>query len=129
VAALLAALYSSKVSRTILLSPAIDPEKEKVFWFSKFGRYTLSKSLQVATVEKLSHAKQLETLLPYWNKVRGKVIHLHGTKDRLVSYENTAFTPTHFPNAEVNIIPIEEASHFIPWTHQELISDLIMAKK
>jgi pimeloyl-ACP methyl ester carboxylesterase len=67
VAAKIAALFPNKIEKIILLSPAIDPDTEKFWWFSKFGkvffvRWFLPERINTATDEKYAHIKELKIL-------------------------------------------------------------------
>ncbi len=55
-----------------------------------------------------------------------KVTIIHGTKDQLVPFSNVAYMKSAFVNAKtIDIIPIENANHFIPWEHFTLIRDTL----
>jgi pimeloyl-ACP methyl ester carboxylesterase len=65
IAAKLASMVPEKVKELIMVSPVIDPEKEKFYWFSKWGRNSfiqlfLPGEFNTATAEKYSHSEELK---------------------------------------------------------------------
>ncbi|MDZ7936633.1 MAG: alpha/beta fold hydrolase, partial [Emticicia sp.] len=51
VAAKLAAMFPDKIEKIVLLSPAIDPDTERFWWFSKFGKGILGTLVSSRTHE------------------------------------------------------------------------------
>ncbi|MBA3899040.1 MAG: alpha/beta hydrolase [Bacteroidetes bacterium] len=124
VAAGIALMYPDKITKLLLLAPALNPNLEEIFWFSWLGkvrptRWLTPKALRVATDEKFNHARALEVL---WEKLNnhsfhGQTIHIHGNADKTVHYENTLFSKIIFP--QVEIVAIEGANHYIPWQYEK----------
>lgn len=74
IAAAFAMRNPSLVSELYLISPVIDPSKEKIFWFSYLCKFSfinmwLERSLNVATEEKFDHKSELRKLKPFWRNM------------------------------------------------------------
>ena len=67
---------------------------------------------------------------PTLKNIVTNVVVIHGTKDPLVPFSNVAFIKRTFVNAKsMEIIPIENANHFIPWEHFETIRNVLLDLK
>lgn len=118
----------------VMLAPANDPENEKIFWFSHFGRWKLTKwmlndALQVAGDEKFAHSAELEKIREGWAKLQTPILHLHGNKDTIVPYApNAAFSKKHIPASLLSFVEIPDENHFIPWTKHHFILKHILSE-
>ncbi len=120
-----------RVDALVMVAPVNDPDSEKVFWFAYFGhwkltRWTISKALRVATDEKFSHIEAIRKLEPDWSKIQTPVIHFHGTKDGIASFENVAFSQKHIPDSLLEVVEIAKGGHMIVWDDLELIRDRLL---
>ncbi len=120
-----------KILAIIMLAPAIDPDNEKIFWFSHFGRWKLTKwmlngDLRVAGDEKFSHVRELEKIRMHWKDLKTTVVHIHGQKDKIVPYENLNFSKNHIKAAYLHTINLPNANHFIPWNRFPLVKKEIL---
>ncbi|EAY30852.1 alpha/beta hydrolase superfamily, putative [Microscilla marina ATCC 23134] len=118
--------YPSKVAALVLAAPAIDPKNEKVFWISypidyAVLRWMVPPAFRVANDEKLHHAQQLHLLKNDWKKLTLPVTYIHGKKDILVPFANTAFAKKMMVNAQLEVVTEDKMNHFIPWTHPQYI--------
>jgi pimeloyl-ACP methyl ester carboxylesterase len=89
------------LTASVLMAPAIDPENEKYFWFSKLGkwkatRWMASGALKVATDEKYNHAKELKEWEDKWENINTPVLHIHGSNDNVVPFLNLEFSKKKF---------------------------------
>ena len=113
----------------IVLAGAVDPEAEnpekwRYFFKAKPFRYIVPGALRPANDELWWLKEDLKIMKPTLNKIKTRVLIIHGTNDNLVPYSNVAFMKTQFINAKnIDIISIKEADHFIPWSHFEIIRD------
>jgi pimeloyl-ACP methyl ester carboxylesterase len=119
-------LLSSKVKSVLMLAPAIDPENEKIFWIAKFAKWKLTKwmvpgAMGVAGDEKFSHVAELEKLKDLWKEIKVPVIHIHGTKDIIVPFENLSFSVLQFNPQYLDTIILEKENHFLPWDRYSLV--------
>jgi pimeloyl-ACP methyl ester carboxylesterase len=118
--------YPEKIKAAILLAPALDPENEKVLGIAKLTEWKATKWMipdffMVAADEKNVHVEQLKLLLPKWETAQVPFVHLHGTKDGIVPYENTDFSKRVINEEFLEVISIENGNHLLPWSETELI--------
>jgi pimeloyl-ACP methyl ester carboxylesterase len=131
VAARLAIMYPSRVKHLILVSSPLDPEKEKFFWFSKWGKMApvqlfMDRHINLATAEKYTHVAELRQLEPLWPKLNVPVTLLQGGKDWLVDPSNLDYAKKVLAGKPAEFIFLPEAGHLITNSHPELIRKLIL---
>ena len=131
IAVRLATLSPEKVGHLFLISPAIDPDKEKFWWFSKWGRLPLvqlflPRSLNLATYEKYEHAHQLRGLLPYWSQLRPPITVVQGAQDWLIDQGNLAFAKRMLANKPARFQLLPDAGHLITDSHVGVVRALIL---
>ncbi|MBL4604339.1 MAG: alpha/beta hydrolase, partial [Flavobacteriaceae bacterium] len=119
-------LFTSKVKSVLMLAPAIDPENEKVFWFAYISKWKLTKwmipgAMGVAGDEKFTHVKELEKLKDVWKRVHVPIIHIHGTDDIVVPFENLKFSTGRFNKQYLDTIVLQKENHFLPWKRYSLV--------
>ncbi|MCF8322326.1 MAG: alpha/beta hydrolase [Flavobacterium sp.] len=122
----------SLFSHLVILSGAIDPKAEtpekwrpiiKAFPL----RYLIPGALRPSNDELWWLKKDLVTMKPSLKNIVSDITVIHGTKDPLVPFSNVDFIKNEFVNAKsMTIIPIENANHFIPWEHYELIRNSLL---
>jgi pimeloyl-ACP methyl ester carboxylesterase len=84
-------------------------------------------TFQVANAEKLSHKKELEEMVPLWDKIKAYCTILHGSKDELVFPSNALFAKSKLINAsKVDLIMVPESGHDLSWTQPDLIKESIL---
>jgi pimeloyl-ACP methyl ester carboxylesterase len=120
----------------ILVGAAVDPENEKIFWFSSLEKvrpikWMVPASLKVANAEKLSHISELKKMKPFWAKIKTNVTILHGEKDGLVPVENAYYADKMITSNWKKLVIKKSIGHLIPWTNPEMIKTEIneMAEK
>ncbi len=126
VAAKLAAMYPNKIEKIILLSPAIDPDTEKFWWFSKLGkvflvRWFLPERMNTATDEKYAHIKELKILKNDWKKIQSDVTVMVGGKDWIVDTTNFSFAKKMLIGKNAKFIFIPESGHLISSSRPDLV--------
>jgi pimeloyl-ACP methyl ester carboxylesterase len=122
--------YPNFTNGLLLLAPALDPAHEKYFWFSKIGkwkltRFFISKPLCVAGDEKYSHEEELKLLEPGLKNIHVPVIQMHGDRDKLVPYENLSYGENKMDSNYFEPVSMEGANHFIPWTKYDEVYNYI----
>jgi pimeloyl-ACP methyl ester carboxylesterase len=128
IAARLAADYPEIIGGLIMAAPLIDPENEKIFWFTNIAhtlRWMLPTSFRVASHEKVNHADQLGLLMPYWEKIVAPTTIIHGEKDGLAPFINVAFCRKVITNAPLKVVTRKDMNHFIPWENSNLVYEAI----
>jgi len=131
IAAWLAINYPQLVKELIMISPVIDPEKEKFFWFSAIGKLKfiqlfLPKMLNVATKEKYAHQQEMEQLLPKWKKLYVNTIVISGESDWVADTANFTFAKRYLLNCSTNFIKLKNTGHLVTYEQPELIRDLLL---
>ncbi len=122
-------------SNLVILAGAIDPsaetpEKWRPIIKAFHLRYLIPGALRPANDELWWLKKDLIAMKPNLKNIISDVTVIHGTKDPLVPFSNVAFIKKEFVNAKsMTVIPIENANHFIPWEHYELIRNAILNLK
>ncbi|MCL6461054.1 MAG: alpha/beta hydrolase [Flavobacterium micromati] len=132
VVAKLAVDHPEWYSRIVILAGSLDPKAEnpekwrKVIKVSPI-RYLIPGALRPSNDELWWLKQDLVDLEPELKKISSDVTIIHGTKDVLVPYSNVAFMTKSFVNAKsVDIITIENANHFIPWSHYKIVRDALL---
>jgi pimeloyl-ACP methyl ester carboxylesterase len=123
------------VQELFLLSPVIDPSKEKIFWFSYMSRLSfinmwLEQSLNVATEEKFDHRSELRKLKPFWKNITCKTYVVMGKKDWIADPRNFDFAQKMLTNADgAEFYLIENSGHAVMQTRPDLIKKLLLHQK
>ena len=123
--------FPDQVGDLIMAAPAIDPEHEKFFWVNRpanwfIFRWMIPRSLRVSNDEKLSHVKELEKMLPFWEKIQNPTTLIHGEKDGIVPIENSYFGEKMMPKSSLEVIYEPKLNHLIPWKRPDLIKKSIL---
>jgi pimeloyl-ACP methyl ester carboxylesterase len=132
VVAKLAADHPEWYSRIVILAGSLDPkaenpEKWRTIIKVKPIRYLIPGALRPSNDELWWLKQDLVNLKPELKKISSDVTIIHGSKDVLVPYSNVAFMTKSFINAKsVDTIIIENANHFIPWSHYEIVRDALL---
>jgi len=107
---------------SLLVAGAISPADEKFFFLGKLvhwkaTRWLFSKALRVADEEKSNHVTALTGLLPIWGTLQTPILYYHGTKDKIVPFENMNFIKRQVSSSILTAEAIEGANHFVAFTH------------
>jgi pimeloyl-ACP methyl ester carboxylesterase len=113
IACRLAMDYPDLVDGMVLIAPSIAPGEEKIYKIAypielPVFKWAIPRMLISANAEKLSHKKELEKLLPGWERLRIPVIYIQGENDRLIYPTNAIFARNKLVNATcltVDMIP------------------------
>lgn len=127
----MAADFPKSYHAVVLLAPAIDPKNEKkikiaALGANKFSGWLIPPAMQVAAHEKITHVQELKKLEPLIKNIQIPVYLIHGTNDSLVPFENVAFARNHLSDNILNIMPLQNVDHFLPWSHHDLVVDKIL---
>jgi pimeloyl-ACP methyl ester carboxylesterase len=134
IAAKLASLAPDKVKELIMVSPVIDPDKEKFYWFSKWVRNSLVQlflpgSFNTATAEKYSHADELRKLLPVWENLRVPTTVIQGGNDWIADPANIDFAKKHIKSKRAQYIFLYNAGHMITFSHAAMIKEMLLKSR
>ncbi|CAG5068712.1 2-succinyl-6-hydroxy-2, 4-cyclohexadiene-1-carboxylate synthase [Dyadobacter sp. CECT 9623] len=131
IAAKLVSLVPEQVKELVMVSPVIDPEKEKFYWFSKWGRNSfiqlfLPKQFNTATAEKYSHSDELKKLLPVWQSLQIPTTVIQGGNDWIADPANIDFAKKHIKSKRAQYIFLYNAGHMITYTHLSMIKEMLL---
>jgi pimeloyl-ACP methyl ester carboxylesterase len=130
-AAWLSIHYPQQIEKLFMISPVIDPQHEKFYWFSGIAKWKpvqwmLPKMLNVATEEKYSHAKEMKLMLPEWNKLYTPTYVISGADDRIADTCNYSFAKAHINNCQSVFLKLQNTGHQVTYKHPELIRNLLL---
>lgn len=131
IAAKLVSMVPEKVKELIMVSPVIDPDKEKFYWFSKWGRNAfvqlfLPGAFNTATAEKYSHSEELKKLLPMWQHLHLPTTVIQGGNDWIADPTNIDFAKKHIKSKRAQYIFLYNAGHMITYTHLDMIKEMLL---
>jgi len=133
IAALLAINYPQMTEKLFMVSPVIDPEKEKFYWFSNIGKWrivqwTLPSLLNVATEEKFYHSTAMKAMLPEWKRLYVPSYILVGENDEIADTANFTFAKTHIVNSPAVFMKVKNSGHLVTHDQPKLIEKLLLAE-
>jgi pimeloyl-ACP methyl ester carboxylesterase len=133
IAAWLAINYPQEVEKLIMVSPVIDPTKEKFYWFSKLGntafvQWMLPDLLNVATKEKFSHQKEMKGMIASWQKLYTPTYVLVGENDEVADTANYSFAKNYIMNCPAVFMKLKNTGHLVSYQQPTLIKQLLLDK-
>lgn len=132
IAAYMVSKNPEKYAKLIMMAPAIDPDNEKFFKFSKYGkwpvlRWFLPKRFVTASFEKYAHVEELRRIEPIWETIRIPTVVMYGGRDWVVTPENFEYAQRKMGDGEhMTYILIPDAGHRISRSHAELLKKHIV---
>lgn len=96
--------FPGTVQGLVLVAPSLGPGLEKMYWVTPllakgFLSRLVSAEYRSASIEKMNHKKELQKMLPLWNKIKIPVFYLQSKKDPVVYPSNADFAKQHLVNA------------------------------
>lgn len=125
--------YPDNIKGISLISGSVNYDIEpKAFWRKwinlPFIRDLLPISLRVSNEELITLRSDLRMIEDDWKQITIPVSVMHGTRDRLVSFDNLTLARERLVNADtVRTLIFEEESHFIIWNQKEQVVREILA--
>lgn len=134
IAARIAIDHPERFYHLLLLAAAIDPNKEKFWWFNKYVhhgplRWMLPHFFKTATDEKYSHVEELRRMQPLWQQLTVPVTAMQGDADHIVSPANLDFAKKMLAGKNDEFILIPGADHLIRWQHADLVREILLNSK
>jgi len=131
IAAVMASLVPEKVKQLVMVSPVIDPDNEKFYWFSKYGRNRLvqlflPKEFNTATAEKYVHSDELRKMRSVWQQLTMPVVVIQGGDDWIGDPINLEFAKQNIPSPKSQYITIPKAGHMLTFSHMNMIKQLLI---
>lgn len=124
--------YPDQTAGLILLGGSIDPEQEEHPWWQGAVdgaplKWFIPKAFWTSNAEIIPLEEELRQMLPGWQKINCPVMLIHALNDRLVPYANVGFAQKMLINCpDLNIKTFEKGDHFVLWTRQDTVKQLIM---
>ena len=131
----LAAARPKYTKALLILAGALDPaaekpEKWRPVLFKTPLNFLVPGALRPSNEELWYLKKDLVYMKVDYEKITCPVYIMHGTKDVLVSYSNVAYAKKMFTKTDaVFITTLENENHFIVWTREKEIIDLLLKIK
>jgi pimeloyl-ACP methyl ester carboxylesterase len=131
IAAKLVILYPGSFDHLVMLAAAIDPDKEKFWWFNKWVhhgplRWLMPRFINHATDEKYSHVKELRKLLPEWQNISVPVTVVQGGADKIVNPVNFDFAKAQLKNKEADFIFLPATGHLIRLQRPDVVKNILL---
>jgi pimeloyl-ACP methyl ester carboxylesterase len=106
------------------------PEKWRPVLFKTPLNYLVPGAMRPSNEELWYLKKDLVEMQPEYEKITCPVYILHGNKDMLVPYSNVAYTQKMLTKTDsVFVTTFEKENHFIVWTREKEIVELLMRLK
>lgn len=123
--------YPALVDGLIFVAPSIDPDLEPNEWFrgplaTPFLKWMLPRSMRASNDEIYMLKPELQKMIPLWSKVKAQSIVIQGLKDDLVHPGNADFAKKMITQAPVKLVTVDTMTHFVPWTHPQLIREAVI---
>jgi pimeloyl-ACP methyl ester carboxylesterase len=131
----LAAARPSYTKALLILAGSMDPaaekpEKWRPVLFKTPLNYLVPGAMRPSNEELWYLKTDLKEMQPDYEKITCPVYILHGTRDILVPYSNVAYMQKMFTQTDsVYVGTFEKENHFIVWTKEKEIVELLMKMK
>lgn len=138
IAAKITAQNPDLVEKLLLISPVINPDKEKYFWFAYASKHWIISKLlpsdfNIATKEKFAHAAELRKMEKDWGKIETDVTVFQGGEDWISDIANFDYAKKQLrklkKKEKSHFVFLPTAGHAISESHPELVKKVILRKK
>lgn len=131
IAAQVAITYPKEFNHLFLLAGALDPDREKFWWWHKFIHggpvyWVMPGFIRTATVEKFSHIKELQQLDERWKNLSVPATVVQGDADQIVDPKNLDYARKRLKDKEADFILVSGAGHMLRINQATLIRDLLI---
>ena len=131
IAAQIAVMHPQKFRHLFLLAAAIDPDKEKFWWFHKYIRggplyWFLPRFIKTATDEKFAHVSELHKLEPLWKRLSIPVTMIQGGADKIVDPSNIAYARKQLAGKETEFIFFPGEGHMIRIRQSKILQQILL---
>jgi len=114
-----------------MLAPAIEPDKEKYWWFHLFIRGGLVRALMPrfvnnATDEKFAHVEELKKLMPEWSKLSVPITMVQGGEDNVVYPSNLDFARKVLLGKPAEFVFLPGSGHMIRSQNPDLVRSIVL---
>jgi len=131
IAAAMTVMEPEKFKELVMVSPVIDPDLERFYWFSGIGKsrfvqWMLPQELNIATAEKYAHVEELKQISYIWQKISIPTTVITGGKDWIADPGNIVYARRNILAPGVQFISLPSAGHMITFSHKNLIKSMLL---
>lgn len=129
---LLAAEHQELIDGMVLLAASIDPNEEKPEKWRPIMKttplkYFLPGAFRPSNIELLEFKKDVLLMRGALQKIKCKVVIVHGMKDNMVPPANAVYAEDYLIHAsDVSKVILSDANHFIPWTRYKEVKKVLL---
>jgi pimeloyl-ACP methyl ester carboxylesterase len=129
----LGAKYGNYINGIVLLAASVDPneeapEKWRPVFRTFFLKWLIPGAFRPSNDELWYFKKDVASMPADLNAITCPVVIIQGLKDPMVPPGNAYYAQKQLVHSKnVQLIPIEHANHFIPWTRFELIKNSLLS--
>lgn len=124
--------YPETTAGLVIVAGSIDPTQEEHPWWQTVVdappvRWLTPKPLWTSNAEIIPLEKELEQMLPLWDRIICPVRVIHASNDQLVPVANAEFARRmlkNCPDLAIEILPAGD--HFILWSRQDVVRKAIL---
>ncbi len=123
--------FPERVGGLVIISGALDPDLERIFWYQYLGESGIIPQLLPKTIvhsnrELLPLEGELRRLAERLNEVQCPVVIIHAENDSLVPFSNVAFMRDAFPEGVITgEFRLDHGDHFLPWNSEPVVREAI----
>lgn len=124
--------YPELTAGMVIVAGAIDPTQEEHPWWQSVVdappvRWLVPKPVWTSNAEIMPLEKELEKMLPLWDRITCPVRIVHAENDQLVPIANVDFARRVLKNSvDLTFEILPKGNHFILWTRDEIIRRELM---
>jgi pimeloyl-ACP methyl ester carboxylesterase len=131
IAAKMAIMYPGEFHYLVLLAPAIDPDREKFWWFHKYLQSGFLVELfphfiKTATAEKFGHVEELRKLDSEWKNLTVPATVMQGGRDYIIDPQNFDYAKKVLEGKDVNFIYLPDAQHLIRLQYPDTVRSVLL---
>lgn len=124
--------YPELTEALVMAGASIDPELEEHPWWQKAVdvpplKWLTPKALWTSNAEIIPLEKELEIMLPGWERITCPVRMVHAENDRLVPFANVAFARRMLTNSrDFQAVTFAKGDHFFVWTNPAILREVVL---
>ena len=131
IAGKMAVMYPGDYHHLLMLAPAIDPEREKFWWFHQYLNsgllvQVLPRYIRAATAEKFAHAEELALMAPEWQRLSIPVTVVQGGSDHIIEPGNLEFAREQLRGKKAAFYLLPDAGHLIRYSNPSLVRSILI---
>ena len=134
IAAWLAIRYPQLIECLYMVSPVIDPNAEKFYWFSSIGKWhpmqwLLPDFLNVATKEKYAHVSEMKKMKGQWKNLFVPTYVVVGENDHIADTANYSYAKQKLKSAPAYFYKLKNTGHLVTYEQPGFIRQLLLEKE